>query len=347
MSASSDFATGTAASAAVAVADEGAKAGGGRGQTRPPSRTSRSRGRGIGWRGRFEVALLTGPALIIFISFVILPVVLAAWFGFYRWKGYGMPSDFIGLDNYRWILEDKKFLAALSHNGFVLGVSLATQGVVALGMALLLNRKIRFRSVIRVLIFAPYVISEAIVGTGWRLLMQPNGAFSNIMDALGLDGLAHTWWLGDKAIAPWTMMMIVTWKYVGFYIILFLAGMQGIPEELYEAAAIDGCSYWRMQLKITLPLLSPTIKIWGFLTIIGSMQFFDLVYIMWGPTAEHTGVSTVATYIRYEGSEANAYGYGSAAAVILFIITFTLAILYQKFIMNRGVENPVAPRRGR
>jgi ABC-type sugar transport system permease subunit len=284
------------------------------------------------------VALLSGPALVVFVTFVIFPVILAAYFGFFRWRGYGVPTDFIGFDNYRWILGDPYFRAALAHNAFVVVMSIIIQGPVALGLALLLNRKMRGRSLIRVLLFVPYVLSEVIVGTGWRLILQPAGAFSAILEALGLDKLAHWDWLGSETIAPWTMMMILTWKYIGFAVILFLAGMQGIPEELYEAGAVDGASYWRMQFSITLPLLAPTVRIWGFLTIIGSLQLFDLIYIMWGPVAKFTGVSTMATYMVYEGRESNAYGYGNATAVILFIVTFTCALLYQRFVLRRDTD---------
>lgn len=300
---------------------------------------------GIGWHGRLEVAVLTGPALLVFVTFVILPVLLAGWFGFYRWNGYGMPHDFVGLNNYRIILSDDSFRRALLNNGFVMLISLLAQGVVALVMALLMNRKMRGRSLIRVLIFAPYVISEVIVGVAWRLILQPHGALASILDSIGLHELASSDLLGNSSIARWTMMGILTWKYIGFAVILFLAGMQGIPEELYEAAAMDGASYWTTQRKITLPLLMPTVRIWGFLTIIGSMQLFDMIYIIWGPVAQFVGTSTAATYLVYKGRQANAYGYGSATAVILFVVTFTLALLYQRYVLRRDTQGALAEGR--
>jgi ABC-type sugar transport system permease subunit len=324
---------------------EGSQARRGRGEQSRSLRPGRARGKGTGRRGRLEVAILTGPALLVFVTFVILPVLLAAWFGFYKWRGYGMPTDFVGLANYRMILTDPRFQQALLNNGFVMVVSLLTQGVIALVMALLMNRKMRGRSLIRVLIFAPYVISEVIVGVGWRLILQPNGAFAQILGSFGLHGLAAADWLGDDRLARWTMMMILTWKYIGFAVILFLAGMQGIPEEIYEAAAVDGAKYWTMQTRITLPLLMPTVRIWGFLSIVGSMQLFDMVYIIWGPVAQFVGTSTAATYLVYEGRQANAYGYGSAVAVILFVVTFTLAMLYQRFVLRRDTQGALTGER--
>ncbi len=136
----------------------------------------RRRRRGIGWPARLEIAVLSGPAIIIFLTFVIFPVAMAAYYGLYNWKGYGPPTDFIGLKNYVTILKDGLFLDALRHNATIVVLSLVMQGPIAIGMALLLNKRIRGKSVIRVLIFVPYVVSEVIVGTGWSLMLQTTGA---------------------------------------------------------------------------------------------------------------------------------------------------------------------------
>ena len=160
-------------------------------------------------------------------------------------------------------------------------LSLVIQGPAAVLLALLLNRKMRGQTLIRVLVFVPYVISEVVVGTGWSLMLQGEGAVNALLERLGLGWLRNDW-LSDPEMAIWTLMGILTWKYIGFAVILFLAGLQGIPDELTEAAAIDGASYWQIQRRITLPLLGPTIRIWAFLSMIGALQLFDLVYIIWG-----------------------------------------------------------------
>jgi raffinose/stachyose/melibiose transport system permease protein len=135
------------------------------------------------------------------------------------------------------------------------------------------------------------------------------------------------------------LMLILTWKYVGFAVILFLAGMQNIPEELSEAAAVDGASFWQTQRRITVPLLGPTIRIWAFLSIIGALQLFDLVYIIWGQYVSSTaGTSTMATYMVTEGRNAGNYGYGNAVAVVLFLISLFIALLYQRFVLRRDTE---------
>lgn len=310
------------------------------------------RRRGAGWGLRAEILLLAGPAVIVFLAFVIFPVVMAAYYGFFRWAGYGTPTDFVGLQNYAVILTDPAFLAALGHNAFIVVMSIVIQGPVAILLALLLNRRMKGQSIIRVLIFVPYVISEVVVGTGWSLMLATNGALNGFLHNVGLGSWAHDW-LSDPNIAIWTLMGILTWKYVGFAVILFLAGLQGIPEELYEAAALDGASYWQIQRRITLPLLGPTLRIWAFLSIIGALQLFDLVYIIWGQyVASTAGTSTMATYMVANGRNAGNYGYGNAVAVVIFLISLIVALVYQRFVLRRDTAGAVttaknAERKGR
>ncbi|OZG68645.1 sugar ABC transporter permease [Bifidobacterium eulemuris] len=290
-------------------------------------------------RKRIEIGVLSAPALIMFFTFVILPVFLAAYYGFYKWKGYGTPSvngEFVGLNNYKIILTDPSFQEALGHTLFVVVASLVIQGPLAILFALLLNQKFKGRALIRTLIFVPYVVSEVIVGTGWSLMLQSTGAVNALLEKIGIDGAD---WISDPNIAIWTLMFIISWKYIGFAVILMIAGMQAIPEELYEAARVDGAGFWRMQWSITLPLLGPTIRIWAFMSIIGSLQLFDLVYIIWGQYVSSTaGTSTMATYMVREGRLANNYGYGSAVAVVIFFISLVIALTYQRFVLNRDLD---------
>jgi ABC-type sugar transport system permease subunit len=305
----------------------------------------RPRRRGIGWAQRLEIAALSGPAILMFLGFVIFPVLMAAYYGFYRWKGFGPPTNFVGLDNYATILQDTPFREALWHNGLIVVLSLVLQGPVAIGFALLLNQRMRGQSLIRVLIFVPYVIAEVIAGTAWSLMLQTGGAVNGVLRSIGLGGLTQDW-LASPTLAIWTLMLILTWKYVGFAVILFLAGMQNIPEELSEAAAVDGASFWQTQRRITLPLLAPTIRIWAFLSIIGALQLFDLVYIIWGQyVASTAGTSTMATYMVTEGRNAGNYGYGNAVAVVLFVISLIIALVYQRFVLRRDTEGALTEGR--
>ncbi|ADG75934.1 binding-protein-dependent transport systems inner membrane component [Cellulomonas flavigena DSM 20109] len=323
---------------ATTPSPEGRPAGGD-GATTAPSPVRRTRRRN--WRQLAEITLLAGPAVVMFVAFVVFPVLMAAYYGFFKWKGYGVPTDFVGLQNYVTILQDTTFHDALLHNGFIVVMSLVMQGPAAVVLALLLNRRIRGRSLIRVLIFVPYVVSEVIVGTGWSLMLQTTGAVNGFLTKIGLEGWVVDW-LSDPDIAIWSLMIIITWKYVGFAVILFLAGLQSIPEELHEAAAIDGASYWQAQRSITLPLLGPTLRIWAFLSIIGSLQLFDLVYIIWGQYVSATaGTSTMATYMVLNGRNAANYGFGNAVAVVLFLISLVIALTYQRFVLRRDTEGAI------
>ncbi|GIH03044.1 sugar ABC transporter permease [Rhizocola hellebori] len=316
--------------------------GGGAVVAPPPALPRMRKGRkGIGWPARLEIALMTGPTLLVFVTFVILPVAVAAYYGFFSWQGYGPPTNFVGFRNYILIFQDTTFIDALKHNAIIVVLSLVIQGPAAILLALLLNRKMRGQTLIRVLVFVPYVISEVVVGTGWSLMLQGDGAFNALLERFGL-GWLHNDWLSDPGMAIWTLMGILTWKYIGFAVILFLAGLQGIPDELTEAAAIDGASYWQIQRRVTLPLLGPTIRIWAFLSMIGALQLFDLVYIIWGQyVAATAGTSTMATYMVANGRIAGEYGYGNAVAVVLFLISLTAALLYQRFVLRRDTEGAI------
>jgi raffinose/stachyose/melibiose transport system permease protein len=287
-------------------------------------------------RKRIEIGLFVGPALILYLGFVILPIGLAAYSSLYHWNGLGALTDFIGLDNYARALQDEIFRRAVGHNFGIVGLSLLIQLPLGLGLALLLNRRLRGRAALRLVFFAPYVLSEVITAVIWLLILQPDGLVDALLRGMGLGGLVHLW-LADVRIVFYTMFVVITWKYLGFGIILFLAGLQGIPSELREAAAIDGAGEVQAIRYVTIPLLGPTIRIWAFLAIIGSLQLFDLIWIMTlgGPA---NASNTMATYLIDRGFRRYQFGYGSAVAVILFGISLVFAIAYQRYVLRRDTE---------
>jgi raffinose/stachyose/melibiose transport system permease protein len=309
-----------------------------------PAPESPARRKKANWGKRLEIGLFAGPALIVYLTFVLVPVALAAVYSFFNWNGFGPLVNFIGIENYTRALSDPVFLGAIGHNLFVLIGSLLIQGPIAIGVALLLNRKMRGRTLIRVLIFVPYVLAEVIAGLTWKLLLQPDGPFDTFLAAIGLGGATQLW-LADTAIVMWTVFWILTWKYVGFAVILFLAGLQGIPDELAEAAQIDGATWWQTQRHITIPLLGPTIRIWAFLTIIGSLQLFDLVWIVTGGGPANA-TTTMATYMVQFGFQRSQLGFGSAVAVILFLISLAFALVYQRFVLRRDLQGALTRRVG-
>ena len=294
-------------------------------------------------RKRVEILLFVAPALVLFLGFVIVPVILAAVYSFYnlpaafQWDDLADPERFVGFDNYVRALTTPEFLRAIGNNFFIVVMSLLIQGPIAIGVALLLNRPLRGRAALRLLIFVPYVLAEVIAGLSWKLLLQPNGAVNAMLEAVGLGALTRNW-LADPDIALWTIFFILTWKYIGFAILLFLAGLQGVPDELGEAAQLDGASWWQIQRHITIPLLGPTIRIWAFLSIIGSLQVFDMVWVTVAPTVRGMATETMATYMVQQGQFAGQPGYGSAIAVILFLISLVVALVYQRLALRRDLR---------
>jgi len=272
---------------------------------------------------------------------VLVPIGFAGYYSLYRWAGYGWPTEFIGLDNYfgpYGAFRDPIFLDGLRNNAVILVGSLLIQGPLAIAIALLLNRRVPGRAVFRMLVFVPYVLAEVTVGIMWQLLLQPDGGVDAFLTRLGL-GEFITGWLANLDVVRWTMLFILTWKYTGFALILFLAGLANIPDELNEAAAIDGASWWQIQRYVTLPLLGPTIRIWMFLSMIGSLQQFDVIWVASAPAVRSLGASnTMATYMVDHGFNQREWGYGNAVAVILFVISFVAALLFQRFVLRRDIE---------
>ncbi len=295
-----------------------------------PARRPRTSGNVRKW---LEIAVFAGPALVVFLTFVILPVVLAAVYSLFNWNGLTPLERFVGFDNYIEALTDPNFTQAIGNNFSILIASILIQGPLAIAAAMLLNRKLKGRAFIRAAIFVPYVLAEVIAGLSWKLLLSPNGFINALLEMVGLEDWTRPW-LGDPDIALWVMFGIISWKYLGFAILIMLAGLQGVPDELHEAAAIDGAGWWKAQWYITLPLLGPTIRIWVFLSMIGSLQLFDMVWVTTrgGPL---NATNTMAVYMIVNGQTRP--GYGSAIAVILFLISLTVALVYQRFAMRRDL----------
>ncbi|HEY1370362.1 MAG TPA: sugar ABC transporter permease [Gaiellaceae bacterium] len=304
----------------------------GRAQARPAVAVSRRR-----W---VEIALFLAPAIALYVLFVVVPVVEAVRYSLYAWNGLGALTDFVGLGNYREAFSDPAFREAMQHNGVLVALSLVLQLPLALGAALLLNRPLRGRGLFRLVFFAPYVLSEAITAVIFLQILQPDGLVDAMLRSVGLGGLVHLW-LADLNIVFYTLFVVITWKYIGFAIILFLAGLQGVPDELHEAAAMDGASSWETLRYVTIPLLGPTIRLQAFLAVIGSIQLFDIVWIMTlgGPAGAS---STMATYMVDQGFTSYRVGFAMSVAVILFLICFVFSILYQIFVLRRDTAGAAA-----
>lgn len=302
---------------------------------RGPHRPRRPR---RGWRTALEVLFFTGPALALFLVFVVWPIIRAAQFSLYRWKGFGPLTDFVGLQNYSTVLHNEVFTDAFTHNVLIVVGSVLVQMPLGLAIALLLNRRIRGQGLLRTIVFVPYVLAEVIASVVWLQLLQPQyGVVDSLLSSVGIPS-PDQGFLGTPEYALWTVLFVLTWKYLGLAILLFLAGLQGIPTDVVEAAQIDGASWWQVQRRITIPLLGPTLRVWAFLSMIGSLQLFDMVWILTGGGPANSTTS-MATFLVTEGTKRHNYGIAAAASVILFVVALAFALLYQLLVLRRDTRD--------
>jgi raffinose/stachyose/melibiose transport system permease protein len=211
-------------------------------------------------------------------------------------------------------------------------------------LAVLLNRRFAGRGLFRLIFFLPYVLSEAITGVVFSLMLRPGQLVDTGLQSVGLGGLVQDW-LGDYTFVMITLFIIISWKYFGFHMIILLAGLQGIPREIEEAALIDGAGRWQAFRHVTLPLLGPTLRVSVFLSMIGALQLFDMIWVMTrgGPIGAS---NTMAIEMFKHGFVEQEMGYGSALAVILFGFGLILALAYQRFVLRRDVEGAVTAFNG-
>lgn len=283
-----------------------------------------------------SIALFLLPALVLYCLFVIAPIFQAIHYSGYKWNGLGSLDQFVGLRNFKTAFEDPVFTGALKHNGIIVLLSLCVQLPFALAIAWILNQRLRGRALLRLLFFMPFVLSEVVTAVVFTLMLQPHGLVDQSLDKTGLDFLIKEW-LADPGIALYSVFVAISWKYFGFHMVLYLAGLQQIPRELEEAAAIDGANPWQIFRYVTVPLLGPTIRISVFLSIIGAIQLFDLVWVMTGGGPVDS-TNTMAIYMIDHGFKRFQFGYASAVAVIMLVVSLAFALAYQRFVLRRDIQ---------
>ncbi|MGP4025434.1 carbohydrate ABC transporter permease [Actinomadura sp. 3N407] len=298
-------------------------------------------------RGWLSSTWFLTPALVLFACFVLIPILVAFFTSFFKWGGFGFPDDFVGLENYRNLAGDEVFRGDLWRGFLLVVLSLVVQLPLALGTAVLLNQRMRGRAVYRAVFFAPYILAEVIAGVLFGIIFLPGSGLADALveDLPLLGGLAGKWF-SDPATALPTLIAVMTWKYFGFHMMIYLAGLQGIPKEILEAASIDGAGAWRRFRSVTLPLLAPTLRISVFLSVIGSIQLFDLVWVTTtgGPTH---ATETMAVTMYEFGFKRYQMGYASAISVAMFLISMVFSLLYQRFALRRDLRGAVTSAGGR
>lgn len=288
-------------------------------------------------RERRLSAVLSIPALLPFTLFVILPIFYALFLSFTEYNGFLTP-EWVGLDNYRAVLGDDYWWQSV-RNTFVLAFGqMVIEIPLALMLAVFLNRNLRFTGLFRTVFFLPHVISVAVMGVVFYFLFRPlDGVINELLQTVGLIG-DDIDWLGSGDTAMLSLILVAVWFGFGVNTILFLVGLQTIPKEIYESASIDGAGSWRLLRSITLPLLTPILRVIVMLSIVFSMRTFDLVKTLTngGPAGE-TDVMFTYLFNYYFGGldRGSQYGYASALAVVASLIIAAISLIYLFFSRDR------------
>ena len=274
-------------------------------------------------RWNFWGYLFILPNFIGFVLFMLVPIIMALVFSF---TNYDVIStmDFIGFENYIDLFTDDQFLISLRNTLWYCVLTVPSGVVLALLMAVLLNRQLKGMAIFRTLVFIPVITSMVAVSLVWSMLYEDNSGLLNIL--LGYLGLGPVHWLTDTNMAMISIAIMSVWKGLGYNMTIFLAGLQGVPGELYEAATIDGANSVQKFFKITVPMIGPTTYFVTLMALIGSLQVFDQVNIMTGG-GPVDATKTVAFYLYQYGLQFYKMGYACAAAYVLFILVFIVSLI--------------------
>lgn len=279
---------------------------------------------------RTKMALWIGllPALLLYTVFAIVPILQSFYYSLMEWNGF-TEMKFVGFDNFIRLFGEPLFWNSAKNNLYVVAASVAGQVPLALVIALLLNRKLKGAKLFRTIGFLPVVLSTVVISLTWSLIYNTkNGLVNELLRAVGLDALTQNW-LGDTKWSMAAVCITVIWQFVGLYMIIFLAALQNIPEEILEAARMDGASEWTATWKITIPMIWDTIIVAIILCISGSLRTFDLIYVMTHGGPSHS-TEVMALYMFNETFSKLQYGYGSAVSVVIFFFSLLLIFIVTK-----------------
>lgn len=285
------------------------------------------------WRDRFKgasVNLFYAPALIMLVLFSLYPLISGIGISLTSWDGFNPEKIFVGLSNYMTMLRDANFRMTLI-NTFIYGIgSTIIQQVLGLGLAPLLNSKIKGRNLMRAIIYLPALVSAVIMGTMYYFIFQyDTGALNTILSALGLEKVV---WFQNATTALIIILVVNSVQFVGTSMIIYLAGLQGLDQSVVEAASLDGASGWKMFWNITLPGLAPSFTTSVVLNLIGGLKLFDVIKVLTGGGPGYS-TNSVSSYISIQYFDNQNAGYAAAMGVVLFIIIAVVTT-----VMNKGLD---------
>lgn len=291
-------------------------------------------------RQRWFLPLFLLPALIPYLVLYIYPVIRAFYVSLFEWSGFTKAMHFVGLANYQHLLRDPTFLQALKHN-----LIAVFGGAVMIGFALLFavatTDKVRGSGFFRAVITAPYLLSGVAVAIFWKFVLDSQfGLLNGFLKTVGLDVLARPW-LGNRALAFPAILAGVIWWWMGLYMLILAAGIRRIPDDLFDAAKVDGATEWQMVTRVTIPLIRDVIVVCALLWIIDALRLFDIVWVMTkGGPANSTHVLGTYLYSVGFGERAGLYqlGRGTAIGVVLFALVFASSAVYLRLTRREAIE---------
>jgi ABC-type sugar transport system permease subunit len=286
------------------------------------------------------------PGLVVFLAFVIYPAISAFWLSFFDWRGIGIHYHFIGFANFIEALGSAEFYRAATNNLIFFVAILIFQHTIGLLIAVQLNARPRFMQVYRTILFLPVILSLIATGFVWDLLLSPNiGLLNPLLRTIGLGFMTRDW-LSDVTWALPVVIAVQAWNLLGWSVIIYLSGLQGVPEELRQAAEIDGANAWQSFWRVVFPLLSPSFSSLTVLTFIQIFRVFDVVYVLTGPIGAPAGRTDVLGTLIYRtafGVGGNSsmdarMSYAIAISVILFIVMGLISAVLIRFLRRREIE---------
>jgi len=287
---------------------------------------NRKKNRGLGWK-----MTLFLPGFVTYVVIIIIPILICFYYGFFNWDGLREDMTFVGLDNFARALKDPYFLNSLKTTFFYTIPGTVVVNALGIMLAVLVNRKCRFSNFFRSAFFFPMLISAVAIGFIWKALLSYSGIVNTLLVGMHLEAVDF---LGSMILAPWSILLVNTWHDVGFVTVLYLAGLQAISVEYYDAAIIDGATKLQQFRYITFPWLAPSLTSCIIFVFTGYMRLYDLVFVM--TSGGPAGVTeTIAIQTIKVGFNQNRFSYGSALAIYMLVIIGVMSVIITKLLRKR------------
>ena len=280
---------------------------------------------------KWVIALYILPALLLVSVLIFIPLILTGYYGLMDWDGIG-DMTFIGLENYINAIQDAKFWDSAWHS-ILLAIFSTLSLAIYLAISLILASKIKGANLLRKIYLIPMLLSSVAIAQLWIMVFNPsNGILNTILVWFGVEN--PPLWLSDTSIVLYAIFIPILWQYAGFYILIYYAALKNIPESLIEAAKIDGATPWQIALKIKLPLIMGVVKVTIVLAIVGSLKYFDLIYVMTGGGPNGSS-EVMASYMYKLAFSSSNFGYGSAIGFLLLVITLIVTFIINKLTASK------------